>query len=42
MSGFKETVEADNSVFLDTDTFGEMYTIVYDGTTYADVPAILT
>ncbi|MCC8156353.1 MAG: hypothetical protein LIO54_03640 [Oscillospiraceae bacterium] len=41
--GFKDMVDADiGSVFLNTAEFAETHTIVYDGVTYADIPALLT
>ncbi len=40
---FKEMVAADNkSVFLNSKEFADTYTIVYDGETYVDVPAVLS
>lgn len=40
---FSEMVESDNlGVFLDTEFFGELHTIQYDGETYEDVPCVIT
>lgn len=42
MSGFKDMLAADNeAVFLNTDEFAELRTIIYDGETYRDVKAVL-
>jgi hypothetical protein len=41
--GFKEMVAAANrKVFLNTDRYAEKRTVIYDGVTYKDIPAILT
>ncbi|MCD8015031.1 MAG: photosystem II reaction center PsbP family protein [Lachnospiraceae bacterium] len=43
ISSFKDMVDADiRNVFLNTAEFAETHTIVYDGVTYADIPALLT
>ncbi len=43
MSGFKSMVLADNkNVFLNTDEFADNHSIIYDGVTYSDIPAVLT
>ena len=40
---FKDMVEADNlGVFLDPEFFGEKRNVRYDGTTYQEVPCLLT
>jgi len=41
--GFKDMVEAANKrVFLDTDKFAELRTVIYGGVEYVDIPIILT
>ena len=43
MKGLKAVIAADNKrVFLNTDEFAEIRTIVYDGGIYLDIPIILT
>lgn len=43
MSNFKDMVAADNKdVFLRADEFADLHTIVYDGTTYEDIPVVLS
>lgn len=43
INSFKQQLAADNQkVFLNTVEFAELYTIIYDGETYKDVPAVLT
>jgi len=43
VSGFKASIEADlHRTFLNTNDFGELCTIVYDGQTYRRVPTVLT
>ena len=43
MSGFKDMVEADNkNVFINASEFAELHTIIYDGTTYEDIPIVLS
>lgn len=40
---FKDMVAADNkSVFINNSEFAEPHTVIYDGTTYQDVPLVLT
>lgn len=42
MSAFKDMVERDiKNVFQNTDEFAELHTVVYDGTTYSNIPIIL-
>lgn len=39
---FKDLVAADNrSVFLNTEEFADLRTVVYDGKTYQDIPIVL-
>ena len=43
MSAFQDMVASDiQAVFLNTEEFGELRTIVYDGETYKDIPVVLT
>jgi hypothetical protein len=43
LSGFKDAVAADvRGVFLNLGEFAEPRTVVYDGETYADIPAVLS
>lgn len=43
MSGFKDMVAADNAnIFLNVNEFSERRTVVYDGSTYEDIPILLT
>lgn len=43
MSDFQDMVASDiQAVFLNTEEFGELRTIVYDGETYKDIPVVLT
>jgi len=43
LKGLKAVIAADNKrVFLNTDEFAEIRTIVYDGGIYLDIPIILT
>jgi hypothetical protein len=43
MSSFKDMVEADNkNVFINASEFAELHTIIYDGTTYEDIPIVLS
>lgn len=43
MSAFKDMVARDvHNVFLNTDEFADLRTIIYDGVTYEDIPIILT
>ena len=39
---FKDTVAADNSIFLNANEFAELRTIKYDGNVYESIPVILT
>lgn len=42
MSTFKDMVMADNAnVFMNTNEFAEIRTIVYDGVRYVDIPIVL-
>ena len=42
MSAFKDMVAADNlNVFLNTNEFADIRTIVYDGVTYTDIPVVI-
>lgn len=42
MSGFKDMVDKDiRQVYLNTDEFGELRTVRYDGNTYTDIPVVL-
>lgn len=43
MSGFKDMVAQDiRSVFLNTEEYGELRTIKYDGEIYTDIPVVMT
>lgn len=43
MSGFKKMVEADiKKVFINQDEFADLYTIIYDGETYENIPVVLS
>lgn len=43
MSLFKNMVAADNfAVFLNDSEFAERRTVIYDGTTYSDIPIVLS
>ncbi len=42
MSAFKDMVARDNlNVFLNTDEFADLRTIVYDGVEYKDIPVVI-
>ena len=41
--GFKEMVAADNlRTFLDTETFGELRTVTFDGEEYEEIPVVIS
>ena len=43
MSGLKDMVAADNAaVFMNAGEFAEIRTIIYDGSSYIDIPIVLT
>ena len=43
MSGFKEMIAADNrNVFINATEFAENHTVIYDGTTYENIPIVLS
>ncbi len=43
MSGFKDMIESDNkNVFINESEFAEVHTVIYDGTTYEDVPIVMS
>lgn len=39
---FKDSMHADNPIFLNLDEFGEVHDIWYDGETYKDVPCVIS
>ena len=39
--GFKEQVEADNAIFLNTEEFADNHTVRFDGETFRDIPVVL-
>lgn len=43
MSNFKDMVQADiKNVFLNSDEFADLHTVIYDGITYENIPLVMS
>ncbi len=43
MSNFKDMVQADiKNIFLNSDEFAELHTVIYDGITYENIPLVMS